>query len=220
MTSSTFVLRHLKPPVLRLHFSSSDVRETTLYAEGEPTYRYKVSTLRPTSHLGNKVTTVSDSRGLPVIVFRWNTYKRDEIEWAEPRQAGTLPVIKRPISTFFKVSREYATFEDRGISDVWMKEEHGPNKGPDVLLNLSLFSKSRGSSVVCGRVIKGRVLELYRELADSPTAALEEACVLSAIFALRYLSRDIAANVEPVDYFKYGDENKRQFHPRPTSAHE
>jgi hypothetical protein len=53
--------------------------------------------------------------------------------------------------------------------------------------------------VVCGRVIEGRVLELYQELTDSPTSALEEACVLSAIFALRYLSRDIAANVEQID---------------------
>jgi hypothetical protein len=53
--------------------------------------------------------------------------------------------------------------------------------------------------VVCGRVIEGRVLELYRELADSPTAALEELCILSAIFALRYLSRDLAANVEQID---------------------
>lgn len=43
------------------------------------------------------------------------------------------------------------------------------------------------------------MLELYRELADSPTAALEEACVLSAIFALRYLSRDLAASVGPTD---------------------
>jgi len=101
---------------------------------------------------------------------------------------------------------------------VWTREEHDPNAGPDVLLNLSvcipcdtfhssvdpepygqLFSKSRGASVVCGRIIEGRVLELYRELTDSPSKALEEACVLSGIFALRYLSRDLAANVEPVD---------------------
>jgi len=69
------------------------------------------------------------------------------------------------------------------------------------LLNLTgqLFSKSRGPSVVCGRIIEGRVLELYRELTDSPSKTLEEACVLSGIFALRYLSRDLAANVEPVD---------------------
>jgi hypothetical protein len=101
---------------------------------------------------------------------------------------------------------------------VWTREEHDPNTGPDVLLNLSvrlpcdifyqlwnlrpigqLFSKSRGQSVICGRIIEGRVLELYQELTDSPTNALEEACVLSAIFALRYLSREIAANIEPVD---------------------
>ena len=237
MTSSTFILRQLKPPLLRLHFSTSDVRETTLFKEGEPRYRYKVSTSRPTSHTGNKVTTVSDSRGMPIIVFRWNTYKRDEIDWVKPRQAGPPPVIKRPISAFFKVgryvfrirptrtiitglwaNREYATFEDRGNSYVWTREEHDPNAGPDVLLNLSvrlpcdmfhsvwilslttqLFSKSRGPSVVCGRIIEGRVLELYRELTDSPSKALEEACVLSGIFALRYLTRDIAANVEPVD---------------------
>jgi hypothetical protein len=62
-----------------------------------------------------------------------------------------------------------------------------------------LFSKSRGPSVVCGRIIEGRILELYQELTDSPTNALEEACVLSAIFALRYLSRDLAANIEPID---------------------
>ena len=62
-----------------------------------------------------------------------------------------------------------------------------------------LFSKSRGTSAVCGRIIEGRVLELYRELTDSPTKTLEEACVLSGIFALRYLSRDLAANVESVD---------------------
>ena len=105
MTSSTFVLRQLKPPVLRLHFSSSDVRETTLFKEGEPKHRYKVSTSRPGSHSGNKVTTVSDSRGIPIIVFRWNTYKRDEIDWVKPRQAGSLPVIKRPISAFFKMGR-------------------------------------------------------------------------------------------------------------------
>lgn len=103
--ASTFVLRHLKRPTLRLHFSSSDVRETTLFEEGKSTYRYKVSTSRPRSHSGNKVTTVSDSRGMPVIVFRWNTYKRDEIEWVRPRQAGPPPVIKRPISAFFKVGR-------------------------------------------------------------------------------------------------------------------
>jgi hypothetical protein len=53
--------------------------------------------------------------------------------------------------------------------------------------------------VVCGRIIEGRVLELYQELADPPTKALEESCVLSAIFALRYLSRDLAANVEQID---------------------
>ena len=53
--------------------------------------------------------------------------------------------------------------------------------------------------MVFGRIIEGRVLELYEELADSPAKALEEKCVLSAIFALRYLSRDIAANVEPID---------------------
>ena len=105
MTSSTFILRQLKPPILRLRFSSSDVRETTLFEEGKPTYRYNVSTSRPTSHSGNKVTTVSDSRGMPVIVFRWNTYKRDEIDWVKPRQAGSPPVIKRPISAFFKVGR-------------------------------------------------------------------------------------------------------------------
>lgn len=104
MAPQTFVLRQLRPPVLRLHFSSPDVRETTLYADGEPTYRYKVSTSRPTSHSGNKVTTVSDSRGSPVIVFRWNTYKRDEIEWVGPRK-GPSPTIKRPLSTFFKVGR-------------------------------------------------------------------------------------------------------------------
>ena len=62
-----------------------------------------------------------------------------------------------------------------------------------------LFCKSRGASVVCGRIIEGRVLELYQELTDSPSKPLEEACVLSGIFALRYLSRDLAANVEPVD---------------------
>ena len=107
MSSSTFILRKIKPPLLRLHFSSSDVRETTLFEEGEPTYRYKVSTSRPTSYSGNKVTTVSDSRGLPIIVFRWNTYKRDEIEWVKPRQAGPLPAIKRPISAFFKLGRYY-----------------------------------------------------------------------------------------------------------------
>ena len=105
MTSSTIVLRQLKLPVLRLHFSSSDVRETTLFEEGEPKYRYKVSTSRPTSHSGNKVTTVSDSRGMPIIVFRWNTYKRDEIDWVKPRHAGSPPVIKRPISAFFKMGR-------------------------------------------------------------------------------------------------------------------
>lgn len=159
------------------------------------------------------MTTVSDSRGLPVIVFRWNTYKRDGIEWVKPRQGGPPPAIKRPISTFFKVGREYATFEDRSISYVWMKEEHDPNAGPDVSLNLSLFSKHRGSSVVCGRVIEGRVLELYPELTDSPTASLQEACILSAIFALRYLSRDLAANVEQIDYWKFGDGKNSSFHP-------
>lgn len=124
----------------------------------------------------------------------------------------------RAISTIYWITREYAAFEDRGNSYVWTKEEHDPNTGPDVRLNLSvcllcdplhqtwnlrliwqLFSKSRGPSVVCGRIIEGRVLELYQELGDSPTKALEEACVLSAIFALRYLSRDLAANVEQVD---------------------
>lgn len=119
-----------------------------------------------------------------------------------------------------RTTREYATFEDRGDSYVWAREEHDPNAGPDVLLNLSvslprnrfhkwrqlrlvgqLFLKSRGSSVVCGRVIEGRVLELYQVLTD----ALEETCILSAIFALRYLSRDLAANVEPIDVsFCYG----------------
>lgn len=97
---------------------------------------------------------------------------------------------------------------------MWTREEHNPNTGPDVLLNLSvsplsntfhelpnlmlvgqLFLKSRGSSVICGRVIRGRVLELYQELTDP----LVEACILSAIFALRYLSRDLAANVEQID---------------------
>lgn len=209
MTSSTFILRQLKPPVLRLHFSSTDVRETTLYVEDERSYRYKVSTSRPATCSGGKATTVSDSRGLPIIVFRWNTYKRDEIEWVKPRRAGPFPVIKRPISTFFKVGREYATFEDQGVSYVWTREEHDPNAGPDVSLNLSLFSKSRGTSVVCGRVIEGRVLELYQELTDSPTSALEEVCILSAIFALRYLSRDLAANVEQIDYWKFGDGQKR-----------
>jgi len=199
VTSHTFLLRQLKPALLRLHFSSSDVRETTLFEEGEPTYRYKVSTSRPTSHSGNKVTTVSDSRGMPIIVFRWNTYKRDEIDWVKPRQAGSLPVIKRPISAFFKVGREYATFEDRGDSYVWTREEYNPSAGREQPLNLTLFSKSRDPPVVCGRIIEGRILELYSELSDSPTKTLEEACVLSAIFALRYLSRDIAANADPAD---------------------
>ena len=53
--------------------------------------------------------------------------------------------------------------------------------------------------MVCGRVVEGRVLELYPELTDSPTASLQEACILSAVFALRYLSRDLAANVEQID---------------------
>lgn len=53
--------------------------------------------------------------------------------------------------------------------------------------------------MVCGRVIEGRVLELYQELTDSLTDTLEDACTLSAIFALRYLSRDLAANVEQID---------------------
>lgn len=105
MTSSTFVLRQLKPPILKLRFSSPDVRETTLYEEGKPTHHYKVSTSRPASYTGNKVTTVWDSRGLALVVFRWNTYKRDEIEWVNPRQAGPPPVLKRPISTFFRVGR-------------------------------------------------------------------------------------------------------------------
>ena len=117
-----------------------------------------------------------------------------------------------------RTDREYATFEDRGNTYVWTKELHDPNAGPDVRLNLSvclhcdvlhptgklsltlqLFSKARGPSVVCGRIIEGRVLELYQELSDSLTKSLEEVCVLSGIFALRYLSRDQAANVEHVD---------------------
>ena len=99
-----------------------------------------------------------------------------------------------------------------------------------------LFSKSHGSSIICGRIIEGRVLELYQELTDSPTKTLEEACVLSGIFALRYLSRDIAANVEPIDvsprsrslrkstqgatfqYWRFGDETRRHpSHKPPTS---
>lgn len=85
--------------------------------------------------------------------------------------------------------------------------------------------------MVCGRVIEGKVLELYRELTDSPTDTLLEACVLSAIFALRYLSRDIAANLEQADvgfysgfssgrsdvpnsqYWKFGDEKNPLFSP-------
>lgn len=35
-------------------------------------------------------------------------------------------------------TREYATFEDQGNSYVWTREEHDPNTGPDVLLNLSV----------------------------------------------------------------------------------
>lgn len=84
-------------------------------------------------------------------------------------------------------------------------------------------------------MIEGRVLELYRELSDSPTNALEEACVLSAIFALRYLSRDMAASVGPMDvrfrgdfarswtdgpnyqYWRYGDEQKRRPNPSQKS---
>jgi hypothetical protein len=153
---------------------------------------------------------------------------------------------EKPISTDLRTTSDYATFEDRGNSYVWTREEHDPNAGPDVLLNLSvsiirglshqrlnlrfvrqLLRKSRGSSVVCGRVIEGRVLELYRELSDSPTNTLEETCILSAIFALRYLSRDLAANVEQIDvsfpydfsrsctdgrssqYWKFGDGQKR-----------
>ena len=102
-----------------------------------------------------------------------------------------------------------------------------------------LFSKSCDPSVVRGRIIDGRVLELYPELTDSPTNTLEEACVLSAIFALRYLSREIAANVESVDvrfrrystrsladgpifqYWKFGDAQKRWINPHdkvPTSS--
>lgn len=87
--------------------------------------------------------------------------------------------------------------------------------------------------MVCGRVIEGRVLELYQELTDSNT--LEEACILSAIFALRYLSRDLAANVEQIDvnfccdlprshadgpnsqYWKFGDGKKRSFDPSQKS---
>lgn len=80
--------------------------------------------------------------------------------------------------------------------------------------------------MVCGRIIEGRVLELYQELSDSLTKSLEELCVLSGVFALRYLSRDLAANVEHVDvsllviwgeleltertqYWRYGDEPRR-----------
>jgi len=126
--------------------------------------------------------------------------------------------LPRTILTDPSTTRDYATFEDRGNTYVWTREEHNPNKGPDVLLNLSvrlpcdvphlmqnqmfiwqLFSKSHGPSVVCGRIIEGRILELYQELTDSSTSALEEACVLSGIFALRYLSRDLAGNVEPID---------------------
>lgn len=97
-----------------------------------------------------------------------------------------------------------------------------------------LLLKSRGSPVVCGRVIGGRVLELYQELSDSPATTLE-ACILSAIFALRYLSRDLAANVEPIDvgssrafssnstdgpssqYWNFGDGHKRSFDPSQKS---
>ena len=68
-----------------------------------------------------------------------------------------------------------------------------------------LFSKSRGPSVVCGRIIEGRVLELYQELSDSLSKSLEDVCVLSGIFALRYLSRDQAANVEHIDVSRLGD---------------
>ena len=101
--------------------------------------------------------------------------------------------------------------------------------GRNLTLVGQLLLKTRGSSVVCGRVIEGRVLELYQELTDSLTNALEEACVLSAIFALRYLSRDLAANLEQIDvsvrcdlsrsctdgpgpqYWKFGDGQKRSF---------
>ena len=87
--------------------------------------------------------------------------------------------------------------------------------------------------MVLGRIIEGRVLELYQELSDSPSNALEEACILSAIFALRHLSRDLAANVESVDvrphhhsarslidglklqYWKFGDDKKRWLNPSP-----
>jgi len=42
------------------------------------------------------------------------------------------------ILTNLWATREYATFEDRGNSYVWTREEHDPNAGPDVLLNLSV----------------------------------------------------------------------------------
>lgn len=89
--------------------------------------------------------------------------------------------------------------------------------------------------MVLGRIIEGRVLELYQELTDSPSNGLEEACILSAIFALRHLTRDLAANVESVDvrfrgysarsladgpsfqYWKFGDDKKRWLNPSPKA---
>lgn len=42
------------------------------------------------------------------------------------------------VLTDLRTAREYATFEDRGNSYLWTKEEHDPDSGPDVLLNLSV----------------------------------------------------------------------------------
>lgn len=46
---------------------------------------------------------------------------------------STRAILLNPWTT-----REYATFEDRGNSYVWTREEHDPNTGPDVRLNLSV----------------------------------------------------------------------------------
>jgi len=56
------------------------------------------------------------------------------LKWA----GNVLDIVSTLALKNLGATREYATFEDQGSSYMWAREEHDPDKGPDVLLNLSV----------------------------------------------------------------------------------